>query len=54
MSNPYVWFWAAMVFASLAWYSYLLFHVGWKGGWDIVELARELSRRAAEDENDEP
>jgi hypothetical protein len=36
-------FWTVMVFASIAWYGYLLFHVGIKGGWDIVRMIRALS-----------
>ena len=48
MSDPFVIFWAAMIFSSIAWYSYLLFHVGWRGGWDIVSMARSLKRRSEE------
>ncbi len=36
-------FWTVMVFASIAWYGYLLFHVGIKGGRDIVRMIRILS-----------
>jgi hypothetical protein len=43
--NPLVWFWTAMVFASIAWYSYLLFHIGIKGGWEIFRMTRVLSGR---------
>jgi hypothetical protein len=43
--NPLVWFWTAMVFASIAWYSYLLFHIGIRGGWEIVRMTRVLSGR---------
>jgi hypothetical protein len=38
-------FWTLMVFTSIAWYAYLLFHVGIKGGWDIVRMIRVLSGR---------
>lgn len=45
MESLLTWIWAALIFGSLAWYSYLLFHVGWRGGKDIIVMARELSRR---------
>ena len=50
MNNLYVWFWTAMIFASIAWYAYLLFHVGIKGGWDILRMIRALSGRPAKPE----
>lgn len=48
MSNPMAIFWTVMIFASIAWYSYLLFHVGWRGGKDIISMARSLRARALE------
>lgn len=45
MSGFYAWFWAVLVFSSIIWYTYLLFHVGWRGGRDIITMARELSRQ---------
>jgi len=44
-------FWTVMVFASIAWYAYLLFHVGIKGGWDIARMIRALSGQAGESES---
>lgn len=41
----FVWFWSAMVFGSVAWYGYLLFHVGIKGGGDIIRMTRALAAR---------
>ena len=41
-------FWTLMVFASIAWYGYLLFHVGIKGGRDIVRMIRALSGRGGD------
>ena len=46
MNDVLIGFWTTMVFASIAWYAYLLFHVGIKGGWDILRMARALSRPA--------
>ena len=45
MSEFYAWFWAAMIFLSVAWYAVLLFYVGFRGGREIVEMADSLSRR---------
>jgi len=45
MSSPWVWFWSALIFASIAWYAWLLFQVGWRGGHDIVRMAKALSEQ---------
>ena len=50
MDDAFKWFWTAMVFASVAWYAYLLFHVGIRGGWDIYRMVRALSGRAEKSE----
>lgn len=47
-------FWTVMVFASIAWYGYLLFHVGIKGGWDIARMIRALSGRGGENPSPGP
>jgi len=47
-------FWTVMVFGSIAWYGYLLFHVGIKGGWDIVRMIRALSGQAGENQSPGP
>lgn len=39
----FAWFWSAMIFASIAWYSLLLFLVGIRGGWDIVRMIGALT-----------
>jgi len=49
MTDPYGIFWSAMIFGSIAWYAYLLFHVGWRGGKDIIYMARTLAARQDED-----
>ncbi len=46
--NLWLTFWTVMVFASIAWYAYLLFHVGIQGGWDIARMIRALSRQGDE------
>ena len=45
MNDPFVWFWTVMIFASVAWYAILLFYVGIKGGYEIVRMAQNLSKR---------
>jgi hypothetical protein len=35
-------FWTLMIFLSVAWYGFLLFYVGFKGGREILELTRTL------------
>jgi hypothetical protein len=45
MTTFFKWFWSAMVFASITWYAYLLFHVGIRGGFDIVRMARALRKK---------
>lgn len=45
MNEFYAWFWAAMIFLSIAWYAVLLFYVGVRGGREIVEMTDSLSRR---------
>ena len=41
-------FWAVMIFASIAWYFFLLFYVGFKGGWEILRMGRRLNEKAGD------
>ncbi len=43
----FVVFWSAMVFGSIAWYAFLLFYVGWKGGREIFAMVQRLRDSAA-------
>ena len=45
MNSPWVIFWAVLIFASIAWYGYLVFYIGIKAGREIRELTQTLSRR---------
>jgi hypothetical protein len=45
LSSPFVIFWAVLIFASIAWYGYLVFHIGFKAGREIRTLTQTLSRR---------
>jgi hypothetical protein len=38
-------FWTLLIFGSIAWYGFLLFYVGAKGGREILHLTRQLGRR---------
>lgn len=42
MNSLLVAFWAVLLFASIAWYGFLVFYVGWKAGREIKVLTREL------------
>ena len=48
MNTFFIWFWSGMIFASIAWYTVLLFYLGVKGGIEIGQLTRELTRRHEE------
>ncbi len=45
MNTAFVWFWTAMIFASIAWYGFLLFYIGIKGGRELRHMAKEFSQR---------
>ena len=42
MNSPFVIFWALLLFASIAWYGFLVFYVGWKAGREIRVMTRTL------------
>jgi hypothetical protein len=44
MNDPFAWFWAAMIAASIAWYTFLLFYLGIKGGFDIYRMTRVFGK----------
>ena len=44
MHNFWIWFWAVMVFGSIAWYGILLFIIGIKGGLEVIQMAQNLDR----------
>ena len=50
MSDAFLWFWTAMIFASIGWYGFLLFLVGFKGGRELREMTKLLARRGEEQE----
>lgn len=40
MTTVFLILWAALIFASIAWYGFLVFYVGLKAGRDIRTLVR--------------
>jgi hypothetical protein len=48
MNTFFIWFWTAMMFASIAWYTILLFYLGIKGGVEIGQMTRALTKRHQE------
>ena len=45
MMDLFVLFWTVMIFGSIAWYGFLLFYVGFKGGREIRTLTKTLDQR---------
>ena len=45
MSQLFILFWTVMIFTSIAWYGFLIFYVGIKGGWEIKAMTKELGSR---------
>ena len=54
MMDLFVVFWTVMIFTSIAWYGFLLFYVGIKGGREIIVLTKTLDQRAAGDKLPKP
>jgi hypothetical protein len=49
MMTFFVVFWSVMIFASIAWYGFLIFYVGFKGGREIRAMTQTLSHRREEE-----
>jgi hypothetical protein len=45
MTTPFVVFWTVMIFASIAWYGFLVFYIGFKGGREIKAMIKSFERR---------
>lgn len=52
MNTLAIWFWSAMILASIAWYAILLFYLGIKGGIEIQRMKATLSKRREEKKQD--
>lgn len=42
MNTFLIYFWAALIFASIFWYGFLVFHVGAKAGREIRAMTKKL------------
>jgi hypothetical protein len=47
MITPFVVFWTIMIFASIGWYGFLVFYVGYKGGREIKAMTKAFEQRDA-------
>jgi hypothetical protein len=45
MNALFVVFWTVMIFASIVWYGFLVFYVGYKGGREIQTMVRTFAER---------
>ena len=45
MNEVFIVFWTVMIFLSIAWYGFLLFYVGFKGGKEIRSMTKVLEDR---------
>jgi len=48
MQELFLWFWTVMLFTSIAWYFFLIFYVGAKGGAEIRRLTQSRQQRQPE------
>ena len=48
MNTLFIVFWSVMIFASITWYGFLIFYVGYKGGREIGAMTRAFERRHKE------
>jgi hypothetical protein len=46
MMDLFIVFWTVMIFGSIAWYGFLIFYIGVRGGREIFALTRTLDERA--------
>ncbi|MBP7825703.1 MAG: hypothetical protein BWX84_02395 [Verrucomicrobia bacterium ADurb.Bin118] len=44
MNHAFPFFWTIIIFLSIAWYGFLLFYVGYKGGGEIIRMTRDLRK----------
>ncbi len=42
--NAFVLFWSVLIFASIAWYGFLVFYVGIKAGKEIRGMTKTLAK----------
>lgn len=47
MNDPFILFWAVLLFASIIWYGFLVVYIGIKAGRELRTLIRDLSAAQA-------
>jgi hypothetical protein len=52
MHDLFLWFWTVTLFTSIAWYFFLIFYVGAKGGAEIRRLIHSREQRRPEKEDE--
>lgn len=45
MNDPYVIAWAVLLFASIAWYGFLVFFIGFRAGKELKTLIKDLTTK---------
>ncbi len=54
MKDLFLLFWAVMIFGSVAWYGFLVFYIGIKGGREILIMTRTLRQRDGKKQENPP
>ena len=48
MKDPFVLFWAALIFSSIAWYGFLVVYLGIKAGREMRQMTKLLAETHGE------
>lgn len=48
MKDPFILFWAALIFSSIAWYGFLVVYLGIKAGRELRQMTKLLEESARE------
>jgi hypothetical protein len=54
MIDLFLLFWSVMIFASIGWYGFLLFYIGFKGGREIISMTKAFDQRDAQEKKPGP
>lgn len=54
MNNPFIIFWAVLLFASILWYGFLVVFIGIRAGRELRTLIRDLTAAQAKAADAEP
>jgi hypothetical protein len=45
MNDVFIWFWTILIFSSIAWYGFLVFYIGAKGGSELKTMTKTFEDR---------